>query len=267
MKVAILSAGDNRKYFPFIFNKPKCLYHQNGIVQLERVIQDVLNVVNEEDIIVVGGYKYKYIKRYLKKNHPNVEFRVNDNYLGPAIYSFRKAAEQTNDDIVFMFGDESISIENIKRISLSTKQLSILYHDNYYYYSLGIMKLSKESQKMLFDDKYLNFEYIKQIYKFANGKEFEGGFLVNSGICIGYMMIDMITKIGKIEKIEYPAKYKGNEIDFFHYNPETEYYPDLDNITVTDEYKHNFVLRLYNKLISNPIKRFLYHFQIGTWKR
>lgn len=265
MKVAVLAAGDNRKYFPLFFNKPKCLYHQLGKVQIERVIDDVKKVVPEKDIIIVGGYKFKKLEKYIMSHHSDIVVKNNEKYLEPAIHSFRKAIEGESDDVVFMFGDESISVDNIKKIAASTRQLSILYHDKPYYYSLGIFKLRKDVIDIINDDSYLDFEYIKKIYKFANGKDFEGGFLINSGICIGYMMIDMITRIGHINKIEHPSTYSGEEIDFYHYNPEIEYYPDLDNIKATDEYKKNLCLRLYNKLFSNPLKRLLYHF--GIWER
>ena len=152
MKIAILAAGTS-KYFPIFIDKPKCLYHLNGEIQLKRVIEDAKLFVNDKDIIVVGGYKYKYIQKFLEENYPGIEFRVNEKYKGPAIYSFRKAIENINDDIVFMFGDESISRKNIKRIADSTRKLSILYHDNYWFYSLGIFKLRKDALYILNNDK------------------------------------------------------------------------------------------------------------------
>ena len=55
MKIAILAAGENRRYFPLIFNKPKCLYHLNGSVKLGQVIDNAKQIVSEKDIIVVAG--------------------------------------------------------------------------------------------------------------------------------------------------------------------------------------------------------------------
>lgn len=265
MKFVILAAGENRRYFPIFFNKPKCLYHLNGSIKLGQVIENAKQIVPEKDIIVVGGYKYKYIKAYLEKEYPEVEFRVNEKYMEPAIYSFRTAIENVDADVLFTFGDESISLKNIKRIAESNKKLSIMYHDTFYYYSLGIFKLRKDCLYILNDDKYLNFEELKEIYKFANNKtEYDGCFNINSGICIGYMMIDMVRRLGNIQKVEHPSTFKGDEIDFLHYDPKVEYINDLDSIYDTDEYKSSFVLKLYNKFFSNPVKRILYHF--GIWK-
>ena len=52
MKIAILAAGTS-KYFPIFIDKPKCLYHLNGEIQLKRVIEDAKQFVKDKDIIVV----------------------------------------------------------------------------------------------------------------------------------------------------------------------------------------------------------------------
>ncbi len=263
MKIAILAAGDS-KYFPLFIDKPKCLYHLGGRVQLSRVIEVAKKMVKEEDIIVVGGYKYKYIKKYLSKNYPKVEFRVNEDYKRPAIYSFRKAIENTEDDYVFMFGDENISEKNVKKICDSSRAMAIMCHDNYYYYSLGIMKLRKDYINLLNDDNYLSMDYLKEIYCFANNKKvYDGDFNINSGICIGYMMIDMVRRIGKIDRITNPKlTYTGDDIDFIHFYPDKEYIPDLDNFFDTDEYKRNIFMKVYSKCFSDQIKKI-----IGLFRR
>lgn len=256
MKVAILAAGGS-KYFPLFIDKPKCLYHLDGKVQLGRVIDVAKENVSEKDIIVVGGYKHQYIKDYLDKNYPEVQYRVNERYNEASIYSFRKAIEGIDDDMVFMFGDENILSENVKKICQSNRKMAILYHDNYYYYALGIMKLNKESLGILNDDSYLSMDYIKQIYCFANNKDhYDGNFNINSGICIGYTMIDIVRKIGNIEEIENPGEtYHGEDIDFFHIENDKEYIPDLDHFSDTDEYHNSLILRIYSDVISDNLKR------------
>ena len=91
MKIAILAAGKS-DYFPIFIDKPKCLYHLDGKIQLERVIDNCAKIVGEENIIVVAGYKFKKIKSFLKR-HPNVQLKINERYTGPAVFSYRKAAE------------------------------------------------------------------------------------------------------------------------------------------------------------------------------
>lgn len=255
MKIAILAAGTS-KYFPLFIDKPKCLYHLDGMIQLQRVIEDAKCFVNEKDIIVVGGYKYKYIKDFLDKHYPRIKLKVNENYKSSAIFSFRKAVEGENDDIVFMLGDESINRLNIERIASSKKKMAILCHDEYYYYSVGILKLRKDVFKIVEDNKYLSMDTMKEIYCFANNKEvYDGCFTISSGICLGYIFIDLVRRIGGIEKIENPIiSYNGDEIDFIHFNPKEEYTPDLDYFSDTDEYKQSKALRFYSDYISDRLR-------------
>ena len=255
MKIAILVAGSS-KYFPLFIDKPKCLYHMDGIIQLQKVIEDAKQFADEKDIIVVAGYKHRYIRDFLSR-YPDICLKINERYNGPAIYSFRKAIENVNDDVVFMFGDESISRENLARICNSKRKLAILCHDTYYYYSLGILKLRKDALSIIDDDKYLSMDAMKEIYCFANNKTvYDGSFSINSGICIGYIIIDFVRRIGGIRKVENPVySYHGEEIDFLHYNPELEYTPDLDYFKDTDEYKNSRLLQIYSDYISDTIRR------------
>lgn len=261
MKIAILAAGTSL-YFPLFIDKPKCLYSLNGKIQLQRVIEDAKQIVEEKDIIVVAGYKHKHIQKFLLQ-YPDIKLKINERYSEPAIYSFRTAIEGEEDDFVFMFGDESISLENVKKISSSDRKMALLTHDEYYYYSLGIFKLRADQLKIINDDKYLSMDNMKEIYCFANNKsEYDGTFNIYSGICIGYMIIDFVRRIGGIKKIENPVStYKGTDIDFIHFNPKEEYIPDLDHFSDTDEYKNSLILRIYSKF-SDQVKRGL-----RLWKR
>ena len=259
MKIAILAAGDSSDKFPLFFDKPKCLYHKDGKVMIDTVIEDALEFVEQKDIIVVGGYKYSYLKEHLTK-YPKIEFRNNRDYSKSAVYSLRTAVQDTYDDLVIMFADERISKKNIRRICESQKKMALLYHDTFYYYSLGIMKLRKDCFPVILDKKYLTMEAIREIYCFANNKKiYDGIFTLNSGECLGYITIDLVRRIGNIKKIENPEKYLGDEIDFFHYDPQIEYLPDIDYFSDTDEYKSQILMRMYSDVISDNIKRIIRH--------
>ena len=99
-------------------------------------------------------------------------------------------------------------------------------------------------------------EAMKEIYCFANDKEeYDGSFTINSGICLGYIFIDLVRRIGGIKKIENPViSYTGSDIDFIHFNPAEEYVPDLDYFSDTDEYKKSRLLRFYSDVISDNLK-------------
>lgn len=255
MKIAILAAGTSN-CFPLFIDRPKCLYHLDGEVQLERVIKVAESFVEDNDIIVVAGYKYKYIYNYLKKHHPHIEFRVNYDYAKAAIYSLRKAVENVDDDVVFMLGDENISEKNVARICSSDRKMAIMCHDTFYYYSVGIMKLRKDAIPIVNDDCYLSLDYIKEIYCFAHNKNTCDEILkMNSGVCLGYTTIDFVRRIGKIEKVENPVThYNGDDIDFIHFVPEDEYIPDVDHFYDTDEYKNSSLQRFYSDYVSDTIK-------------
>lgn len=268
MKIALLAAGES-DYFPIFIDKPKCLYHMEGMIQLEKVIKDCVSIVGEENIIVVAGYKWKFIARFLKK-YPKIVLKINNNYKKSAIYSYRTAAEGENDDLVFICADESIKINNIKKICDSQKNMALLFHNRYYYYSVGIFKLKNSDFYRLFDDKYLEMDEMKKIYCFANKKEeYDGRFSINSGICLGYIVIDLVRQIGDIESIENPSKYSEHKkVDFIYYDPDTDYKKDLDDISDTDEYKNSFLLRFYSNCISFPLRLFLRLIKkVFKWKK
>ena len=217
MKIAILAAGASNG-FPLLIARPKCLYYFGGEVQLERVIKVAQKFVSDKDIIVVAGYKHNQIKKYIKKKHPQIDCRVNIGYSKAAVLSLRKAIEGINDDVVFMMADENISEENVEKICKSNKKMAIMCHDIYYYYSLGILKLRKDVLHIINDDEYLSLDYIKEVYCFAHNKSTCDEILkIESGVCLGYTIIDFIRRIGNIRKVEDPMKfYHGNDIDFIH---------------------------------------------------
>lgn len=256
MKIAILAAGVP-KYFPFLITKPKCLYHFRGKVQLERVIEVANSFVKDEDIIVVGGYKQRLIKKYLKKNHPNIDYRVNKKYKKSAIFTLRKAVENVDDDVVFMLADENIEIKNVAKICNSQRKMAILCEDEYYYYSVGIMKLDKNSISLLNDDCYLSMDYMKEVYCFAHNKtSYDGSFHISSGVCLGYTTIDLIRRIGDIKKIENPVLfYSGEDIDFIPYDWRNEYVKDVDCFRDTDEYSSNKFLKFYYDGVCESIRK------------
>ncbi len=260
MKVAILAAGFT-KYFPLLMDKPKCMYHLDGKMLLEEVIQSALDIVPVRDIIVVTGYKSRSIREYLKENHPGIDVRFSEHWADPAIYSFRKAVEGIDDDVVFMFGDERIMQKNVRKIASSDKKAAILVHNIFPYFSVGIIKLRRDGLSLLSDDYYLSMDYIKKIYCFANRKDiFDGDFSINSGICITYILIDLVRRAGHLERMENPLLfYKGDEIDCILYDAKKEYLKDLDYIFETDEYAENRLLRIYSDYVSEPIKRILVH--------
>ncbi len=257
MKIIILAAGDSSRNFPLFFDKPKCLYHYLGSIQINRPIELARQFCEDKDIYIVAGYKADKVKEYINDKYPDIKVLVNTRYAEPAIYSYRTALQLGQDDYIFLNADESVKPANFKKVFDSNKKIALLSHDKYYYYSLGFFKISREALNILNDDCYLSMDYMKKIYCFANNKsEYDGDFRINDGVCMGYSIIDFVRRIGNIEKIEDPRCIDDNpNVDFFHYDPTLDYVPDLDRYDLTDEYKNNLLKRLYSDIISDNIKR------------
>lgn len=261
MKIAILAAGDSSRNFPLLFDKPKCLYHYNGKVQLTRPIELAKQFCDEKDICVVAGYKADKLIKYMSIEYPGIRVFVNDKYNDPVIYTYRTALQFGNDDYVFLCADESVKAENLKKVIDSKKKMALLSHDKYYYYSLGFFKLRADALSVIFDDCYLSMDYMKEVYCFVNNKqEYDGDFRIYDGVCMGYSTIDFVRRIGKINVIENPQFSEENKyVDFIHYDPAVDYIPDLDRYDLTDEYKNSFWNRFYSRVISDNYKRIHRH--------
>ena len=257
MKIIILAAGDSSRNFPLLFDKPKCLYHYLGSVQIDRPINLARQFCEDKDIYIVAGYKADKVIDYIKENFPSIRVLVNKRYKEPAIYSYRTALQLGQDDYVFLNADESVKPKNFEKVVKSQKKLALLSHDKYYYYSLGFFKIRRDAICIFDDDCDLSMDYMKNIYCFANQKtDYDGDFRINDGVCMGYSIIDFVRRIGEIDKIEDPRFLDDNpNVDFFNYDPKLDYVPDLDRYDLTDEYKNSFMKRFYSDCISNNIKR------------
>jgi len=256
MKIAILAAGDSSRNFPIFIDKPKCLYSYKGTVQLDKPIYVARQIVNDANICVIAGYKGQQIIRYVKNKFPSIKVLINEKFSKSAIYSYRTALQFGDDNYLFLSADETVKIENLSKVAESKRKMALLCHDKYYYYSLGFFKLSKECTNLLLDDCYLDMNYMKKVYCFANRKdEYDGDFRISDGVCMGYTTIDLVRRIGKISEIKNPIEhYHGDDIDFIHYDPQKDYIDDLDYVYLTDEYKNNPFLRIYNETVSRAYK-------------
>lgn len=242
MKVAILVAGANQGYFPFFIDKPKCLYSVDGEIQLEKILKKVRNVVKEKDIIIVAGYKASIIKKYLEEKKFSGKLKINKNYKKSAIYSLLTAIENEKEDILFIMGDENVSLNNIFRLSLTKKDMGILYDNNIMTDSLEIFKLKYNKFYLLKDKKYERTEFLEEVLKYYNIKE-KIRINKSSGIGLGYMTADLIRVISEISNVENIMGSKN--IEFVKYNRKLEYVKDLDLYYQTDEYKNSFIKKVY----------------------
>ena len=95
MKAIILAANDNPQLRPLNLQKPGALIKINGIPLLEHQIRGYNRAgVETASISVVSGYEHGQIKRYLKREHPDIHLVRNPDYRSAsALYSLDLALQ------------------------------------------------------------------------------------------------------------------------------------------------------------------------------
>jgi HAD superfamily hydrolase (TIGR01450 family) len=127
MKAIILAANDNTRLRPLNLRKPSALIKINGIPLLEHQIRGYSRAgVEMASISVVSGYQYSQVKRYVRREHPDIRLVKNPDYRSTgALYSLdlalRRAKPGTIDEGVFISSGtcvyEDETIERVSRVS------------------------------------------------------------------------------------------------------------------------------------------------------
>lgn len=74
MKAVILAAGLSRRLRPLTDTMPKCLLEINGKNFIQRTLENLI-ASNIKEFIIVLGYKYEMIEKYVSLNFPNLNVR------------------------------------------------------------------------------------------------------------------------------------------------------------------------------------------------
>jgi len=127
VKAIILAANDNTRLRPLNLRKPSALIKINGIPLLEHQIRGYSRAgVEMASISVVSGYQYSQVKRYVRREHPDIRLVKNPDYRSTgALYSLdlalRRAEPGTTDEGVFISSGtcvyEDETIERVSRVS------------------------------------------------------------------------------------------------------------------------------------------------------
>lgn len=124
MKAVILAAGspDQGDYgFP-VGSKPKCLFHYNGEVLLERQVK-VLRAVGLNDITVVVGHQKELIESFNSQKGLGLKIAYNptgatDTKRGQFWFylldSLKVGIEGVDDDVIFIPGDVYLTEEGLR---------------------------------------------------------------------------------------------------------------------------------------------------------
>lgn len=147
IKAVILAAGiTNKKYgFPED-SKPKCLFHYQGEVILERQVR-VLRNVGINDITIVGGYKIEMIKQFNEEKKLGLKVVYNPTaaselqmfsvrHYGHGAWvawfdSIRAGVEGLDDDVLLIFSDLLLTEEGVRAVIEYPKRCIVACFDMY----------------------------------------------------------------------------------------------------------------------------------------
>lgn len=150
MKAVILAAGIGSRLRPFTKIVPKCMVEVNNVKIVEKQISNlIINGVKLEDIIIVIGYKYQIIEKYLNEVYKGVNIIVNNDYdKTNNMYSLNLTKEYLkNDDFILMNADVYYESEIIK-VLLNDEHKNLIVCDNGKYIEES-MKISKKGEKII----------------------------------------------------------------------------------------------------------------------
>ena len=125
MKAIILAAGTGSRLKYLTKYKPKCLIEINGKSLLQSQI-DNFNSQKIKKIVIIGGYKFKKLRKFNKKIIVNKEYKRTN-----MLWSLFKAVKEMNDDLIISYGDIAYSKYNLKKIIKSKANIGIAYDTNW----------------------------------------------------------------------------------------------------------------------------------------
>ena len=145
MKVVILAAGYGSRLRPFTETVPKCMVEVNNVKIIEKQISNLLrNGIKLEDIIIVIGYKYEIIQKYLNEVYKGLNIIINKEYDKTnnmySLYLTRKYVE--NEEFILMNADVYYEEEIIKEL-INCKHGNVIVCDDGRYIEES-MKITKK---------------------------------------------------------------------------------------------------------------------------
>ena len=223
MKTIILAAGCGSRLRPLTDELPKCMVEVNNVKIIEKQISNLLkNGIKLEDIIIVIGYKYEKLEKYLNEVYKGVNIIVNKDYdKTNNMYSLYLTKDYIkNENFLLMNADVYYQEEIIKEL-LESKYENMIVCDNDRYLEES-MKIVKENEKIVKISKQITeqeaYGVSIDVYKFssiAGTKLFE---IVNNIINVEKNLnswtevaIDILIK--QVEFHSLDMKYKWVEID------------------------------------------------------
>lgn len=135
MNAIILAAGLGSRLSEATKIIPKCLIEVNGKTIIENQIESLIGKVKK--IIIIGGYKFDTLRKYINNKYPNNKDIIlinNENYESTNnMYSFTLSKKYSkNKDIILMNGDVFFDKTIIEDLLLSDISNQIVCDDTQY---------------------------------------------------------------------------------------------------------------------------------------
>lgn len=119
MKHIILAAGQGTRLRPYTNELPKCMVEFEGVTLLDRQIQ-VINCIGDQEIIIVGGYRSEMLPAHYRAY-------INDDYENTnMLWSLFKAEDEMVDEVIISYGDIVYSPDILKKLVNSREDISVV---------------------------------------------------------------------------------------------------------------------------------------------
>lgn len=186
LTILILAGGKGERLLPLTKSIPKPLIKINKKEILSYVVDDLIRFKFKK-IIILTGYKYQLIEKFIKKKYKKFE-NISTFFTGTnsdIATRIKKIFNQTSDDILICYGDTlaNVNLDNLLKLQKQKKNktlITTIQHKS----SFGIIKLKKNKEIISFLEKpklnlFINIGYIlikknklKDIFKFKNFQNF-----------------------------------------------------------------------------------------------
>lgn len=141
-----MAAGITNTKFGFPEDsKPKCLFHHQGEVILERQVR-VLKKLGINEIIIVGGYKIEMIKQFNQDRKLGLKVAYNPTAASDRLVTrgwvagldtVKVGLQGLDDDVLLIFGDALLTEEGVRSIIEHPKPcISVFSHHGYQMYKI-----------------------------------------------------------------------------------------------------------------------------------
>jgi len=197
MKAVILCAGEGKRLRPITSTRPKPMVPIAGRPLLDYMIMG-LKQVDVKDILLITGYKKEIIKNYFEKRKKelglNIDYIIQENYLGTANAAGYAEEFVGNDDFLLLYGDILVNSKVFEEIISKFRTQSvdglILLREVDNPQNYGIISLNKDG-------------FVEQITE-KPSPEMNIGNLANAGIYIfNNKIFEAINKTPLSKRNEY----------------------------------------------------------------